>query len=99
MGYFVKKKDETVSESVATELMLQRLQTGTGLWHVLAAYLPQLNSDGMDAQLIEDITGIPKKEQSILVIAASVLRSIVLYCEENQIPNTEPMLRFFDIEG
>ena len=99
MGYFMKSKESTDVVSLKAEVMIQRLSAGTGLWHTLATYLPDLNASGYDAVLIEELTGVPKGEQSVLVTAVSVLESIRAYCKEHSNVDSEEMLRFFDIEG
>lgn len=99
MGYFLKKEQKEEIESVEAELMIQRLSSTSGIWHTIAAYLPRLNDAGYDAQLLEELTGIPKAEQNILATAASVLQSIKIYNESHSLPEAEETFKFFDIEG
>eukprot|EP00210_Caulerpa_lentillifera_P007709 g7360.t1 len=101
MGYFAKQKTVDAELNIEAETMLQRLKAGTGLWHVLAQYLPRLNDQGYDSTVIEAMTGITKAEQSILAIASSVFQSIVSHIEQKK-PNystVDQISEFFDIEG
>lgn len=99
MGYFLKTKDTAEVAELNVEVMIQKLSAGTGLWHTLATYFPQLNAMGYDSALIEEMTGFPKGEQSVMVTAVSVLESIRGYCKEHTTKDTEAMLPFYDLEG
>ena len=100
MGYFVqtKEKEETVDE-IEEEMMIQRLNSGAGRWYELAAFIPRLNVAGYDAYLIEQLAGIAKREQDILVTAASVRQSISRHSRKQNLVGYETTMEYFETEG
>ena len=101
MGYFVQTKDRDAAavDETDEEAMIQRLNAGAGRWYELAAYIPRLNVAGYDAYLIEQLAGIAKREQDILVTAASVRQSIARHSRQQNLAGYETTMEYFEIEG
>jgi len=99
MGYFTKQKGSPVVGDIDDDLMLKRLRASAGLWHSLAPYLSKLYASGYDSSILEELTGIHKAEQDILIAAASVLQSIANFCKETSASDIDDMMEFFDLQG
>jgi len=91
---FMDSDGDSSSPSLSTQEMLDRLQQGRGYWHELASYLPKLQREGIDGNIVEEMSGVDRRTQNMWVNSSTVYVSL-----KNSGAMSKETLSFFDQPG
>lgn len=88
----VQEGDKEQGSPRGVDDMVKKLKSQSEVWHVLATFLAPLAAEGLDAAVLEEVTGLTKVEQNVLAVAANVRRSLAQGVQPN-------VLAFYDAQG
>ena len=105
-GFMDDSGDGISSKEMSTDEMMRCLQSQSGHWYELATYLPKLQREGIDGAIVEEMTGIDRRQQNVWSNASMVYGSLrkggkVANLEYFDLAGTEYLLyelRFLSIE-
>eukprot|EP00798_Chlamydomonas_sp_ICE-L_P011695 gene11695-34421_t len=75
-GFMNEEVDMDIAENMAPDAMISKIQTRAGRWYDLAKFLVALHQQGIDAKMVDDITGMNPVEQNLWIVGATVYDSI-----------------------
>lgn len=91
-GFMDNSGDGISTKEMSTDEMLRCLQAQSGHWYELATYLPKLQREGIDGSIVEEMTGIDRRQQNVWSNASMVYGSLR---KGGKVTNLE----YFDLAG
>ena len=91
-GFMDNSGDGISTKEMSTDEMLRCLQAQSGHWYELATYLPKLQREGIDGSIVEEMTGIDRRQQNVWSNASMVYGSLR---KGGKVANLE----YFDLAG